>query len=239
VNAPVRTHRAAMQVLVMAKSPVAGRVKTRLCPPLSLEEAAGVARAALADTLDAVAACDAEVKIVALDGEPGCWLPDGIDVISQRGRGLAERLANAWADSRTSTGGWGLQIGMDTPQVTPGQLNGMLRVLRSQGPDHDARSRALLGPAVDGGWWVIGLPGTDPHDVFRDMPMSTPFTASSQMLRLRELGLDVVSAATSRDIDTVADLEAVAGLIPLTRTGAVAGRLLGLSSPAHAEAMVA
>src|SRR5690606_23084798 len=67
-----RTH-----LLVMAKAPVAGRVKTRLVPPLSAAEAAAVAEAALADTLEAVAACGAERRVLALDGEPGPWLPEG------------------------------------------------------------------------------------------------------------------------------------------------------------------
>src|SRR6059058_5897007 len=98
----------ARHVLVLAKSPEPGRVKTRLCPPLSPAEAADVAAAALADTLDAAAACGADRKILALAGPPGPWLPAGFEVIEQRGTGLAERLANAWI----AAGGGGVQIGM-------------------------------------------------------------------------------------------------------------------------------
>ncbi|HEY2637380.1 MAG TPA: glycosyltransferase, partial [Solirubrobacteraceae bacterium] len=87
----------------MAKAPVAGLVKTRLCPPLSPEEAAAVAEAALADTLAAVGACRADRKIIALDGRPGPWLPEGFDVVPQTGRGLALRLANAWAATSPAT----------------------------------------------------------------------------------------------------------------------------------------
>src|SRR3954447_17694456 len=101
------------RLLVMAKSPVPGRVKTRLCPPCSPGEAAAVAEAALADTLDAVAACGADRKIVALDGEPGDWLPAGFELIRQCRGSLTDRLAHAWS----ATGGGGVQIGMDTPQV--------------------------------------------------------------------------------------------------------------------------
>ena len=101
-------------LLVMAKAPVAGRVKTRLCPPLTPLQAAAVAEAALADTLAAVAGCGASRKVVALAGEPGPWLPPGFEVVAQRGVGLASRLVHAWAD----VGGPGVQIGMDTPQVT-------------------------------------------------------------------------------------------------------------------------
>ena len=99
----------------MAKSPTVGQVKTRLCPPLSLEEAARVAEAALADTLEAVARCGSGRRILALDGPPGDWIPAGFELIAQRGRSFDRRLAAAWSDA----GGPGLQIGMDTPQVTP------------------------------------------------------------------------------------------------------------------------
>jgi uncharacterized protein len=200
-------------VLVMAKEPVPGRVKTRLCPPFTPEEAAGVAAAALADTLDAVAACRASRRIVALDGSPGEWLPSGFEVIPQRGDGLAARLACAWADA----GGPGIQIGMDTPQVRPAELDALLDVVSPR--------RAVLGPAVDGGWWVIGLAGVDPAAVFEGIPMSTPRTGALQRRRLRSLGLAVHPAPTRRDIDTAADLTAVSAAAPTTRTAALAASL--------------
>jgi glycosyltransferase A (GT-A) superfamily protein (DUF2064 family) len=209
-------------VLVMAKAPVAGRVKTRLCPPLAPGEAASVASAALADTLDAVAACGAGRRLIALDGEPGPWLPAGFEVFPQRGHSFAERLANAWADS----GGWGIQIGMDTPQVGPPELDALLAAL-----DRPGRP-AVLGHAADGGWWVIGFgwpafgrPRWD--DIFDGVPMSTPFTGTCQESRLRVLGFDVMAAPVRRDIDTVDDLAAVAASIPTSRTASVA-RQLGL-----------
>lgn len=202
-------------VLVMAKAPVAGRVKTRLCPPCSFEEAAAVAEAALADTLAAVAACGAERKVVALAGEPGPWLPPGFEVVAQRGDGLDERLAHAWA----AAAGPGLQIGMDTPQVGPDRLDHLLAVMDTV-PD-----AALLGPAHDGGWWVIGLPGGDPGAVFRGVPMSTPRTGLLQERRLRQLGFDIVHAGVERDIDTVADLVAVSAAAPWLRTAALVDEL--------------
>ena len=204
-------------VLVMAKAPVPGRVKTRLCPPCSPEQAAVLATAALSDTLEAVAACGAERKIVALDGDPGPWLPAGFEVVVQRGATLAERLGHAWHD----TGGPGLQVGMDTPQVTPAELDRLLAVL--EGPGRPA----VIGHAVDGGWWVIGLRHVDPAAAFVDIPMSKAITGRLQERRLRQLGLDVVHAPVRRDIDTVSDLVAVAAIAPSTRTAGTA-RALGL-----------
>jgi glycosyltransferase A (GT-A) superfamily protein (DUF2064 family) len=206
--------RSAAHVLVMAKAPTAGRVKTRLCPPMTPSEAAVIAEAALADTLEAVAGCGADHKVLALDGAPSDWLPEGVRVVQQRGRGLAERLAHAWADA----GRWGVQIGMDTPQVTAADLDGLLESVLA--PPRGARDTAVLGLAPDGGWWTIGLQGTDPGRVFRGVPMSTPHTGWAQAERLRALGLHVRFARPRRDIDTAADLAAVAPTIPGSRTAA-------------------
>lgn len=204
-------------VLVLAKSPAPGQVKTRLCPPCSPEEAAEVATAALADTLDAVAACHADRKIVALDGAPGPWLPPGFEVYPQRGTTFAQRLAHAWADA----GAPGIQIGMDTPQVSAARLDRLVAALA--GPT----DRAVLGRAVDGGWWVIGWgdPGLDPASVFDGLPTSTPHAGAWQAQRLRTLGYHLYDAGEERDIDTAADLVAVAEAAPETRTAGVARRI--------------
>ncbi len=199
-------------VLVMAKSPVAGRVKTRLCPPCTPEEAAALAEAALADTLEAVAASGAARRILALDGAPGPWLPPGFDVVPQSLGGLDRRLAAAW----TTAGGPGIQIGMDTPQVTPALLDEALSALDT--------SDAALGHAADGGWWAIGLRQPDAR-VFLDVPTSTSRTGALQEARLRALGLDVGPLPTLVDLDTVADLRAVTVDGSAIRTAAVARML--------------
>ena len=195
----------------MAKAPVAGRVKTRLCPPCSPEEAAQVAEAALADTLDAVTGCGVARRILALDGEPGDWLPAGFDVVAQAAGPFDARLAAAW----DAAGGPGVQIGMDTPQVTAGLLESALGALDGAG--------SALGPTVDGGWWAIGLRRPDPA-VFLGVPMSTSRTGAVQHRRLRSLDLDVALLPTLVDLDTVHDLPAVVAAAPRTRTAAVAGR---------------
>src|SRR4051812_32643874 len=109
----------AATLIVIAKAPVAGRVKTRLCPPCTPGEAAALAEAALRDTLDAASRCRAARRVLALDGAPGAWLPPGFDVEPQRGDGLAERLAHAFA----GVSGPAFLVGMDTPQLTPALLD--------------------------------------------------------------------------------------------------------------------
>ncbi len=198
-----------MFVLVVAKEPVPGRVKTRLCPPCTPEQAASIAEAALADTMDAVVACGADEVVVALDGSPGPWLPSGVRTVPQADGPLEVRLADAW--SRTT--GPGLQIGMDTPQVSPALLDDALARLA------DDASDAVLGPADDGGWWAIGLPGADDR-VFAGIPMSRPDTGARQRARLAELGLRVADLPTLVDVDHFPEAEAVADLVPRSRFAA-------------------
>ncbi|MDX1619943.1 MAG: DUF2064 domain-containing protein [Nitriliruptorales bacterium] len=189
-------------LIVLAKAPRPGLVKTRLVPPLSFSEAALLARAALLDTLDTVVASDVPRRALVLDGPPGPWIPAGVEVVAQRGRGLAERLANAVAD----VGGPVLLIGMDSPQVTPAMLT------RAWARLHRPEVDALLGLAPDGGWWAIGL--TEPIDVFRGVPTSTPRTGWMQLSRLLALGLRTELLPVLRDLDDIDDLLAVVAASP-------------------------
>jgi rSAM/selenodomain-associated transferase 1 len=182
----------------MARTPLPGGSKTRLCPPCTLEQAAALAEAALGDTLEAVVATRAARRVLALEGLPGGWIPDGFDVIPQRGEGLGERLAAAFAD----TGAPALAIGMDTPQVTPGILNGALDTLSSSGID------SVVGPAEDGGYWAIGLREADSR-IFDGVPMSTAATCEAQIKRLNRLGLTTSMLPHLRDVDYFEDARAV------------------------------
>ena len=171
-----------------------------------------MAEAALADTLDAVSACGAGRRIVALAGAPGPWLPPGFEVIPQVDGGFDRRLAAAWA----AAGGAGVQIGMDTPQVTPALLDRALAALDD--------TSAALGRAVDGGWWAIALRRPDPRVVL-GIPMSTDATGAAQHARLRSLGLSVTTLPALVDLDTVADLPAVTESGTAIRTAAQARRI--------------
>ncbi len=192
-------------LVVIAKEPRAGRVKTRLTPPYSCDQAAALAAAALADTLHAVAAAPAGRRLLVLDGEPGPWLPAGFEVHPQAAGGLDLRLAGAFSLAE----GPALLVGMDTPQLTPA-------LLQADWSAYDA----WLGPALDGGFWSLGI--RDPHParlpaLFHGVPMSTERTGAAQLWRLRRAGLRVGRLPVLRDVDTAADAEAVAAEAPLTR----------------------
>ena len=203
----------------MAKAPRPGKVKTRLCPPLSPHEAASIAEAALRDTLEAVAQSGAERRIVALDGVPGAWLPPGFEIIDQGEGSFDRRLASAWM----RTGGPGVQIAMDTPQITPGLLDHALMTLEAPGTD------SVLGGTVDGGWWAIGLHKPSPA-VFLGVPMSTSRTGEHQLARLHALGLAVRHLPRLRDLDTFDDAVHHADHHPRTRTAALIRSLAGATS---------
>ena len=203
----------AAQVMVIAKEPVPGRVKTRLTPPYTPAEAAELAEAALADTLAAVASAGVGRRVLALAGSPGPWLPPGFDVIGQRGGGLDERIAWALADARATCPAPLVLIGMDTPQVTPALL------AAAAGPLVSGTADATFGMAEDGGFWLLGLRDIDPALVL-GVPMSRPDTGALQLARLHAAGLRVLRMPELADVDTAAEAERIAAVIPGSRFAA-------------------
>ena len=202
----------ARTLIVVAKAPVAGTVKTRLCPPCTAAQAAALAGAALEDTLAAVHRARADRRVLVLDGRPGPWVPEGTEVVAQRPGPFAERLDGAWADVLDGQEGPTVQIGMDTPQVTPTLLDEALDRLDDE--------EAVLGRALDGGWWALGLhrhlPGLNAA-----VPMSRADTADRQEERLVQLlGTDPGRLSLLRDVDEMTDARAVAASAPETRFAA-------------------
>ncbi len=197
-------------LLVIAKAPLPGYAKTRLCPPCTSQQAAALAQAALLDTLAVVSRTPAVRRVLVFD-DAGLgaaaqrWCPDGFELIAQRGLGLDERLAAAFEDVATPA----LLVGMDTPQLTVEVLLDGITALSRPGVD------AVLGPALDGGYWSVGLQRPS-RKVFAGVPMSEPFTCSAQRQRLRQLGLTLHEQPQLLDVDTIDDAHAVARQAPGT-----------------------
>ncbi|HEX5087605.1 MAG TPA: TIGR04282 family arsenosugar biosynthesis glycosyltransferase [Nocardioides sp.] len=202
-------------LLVMAKAPEPGLVKTRLGAVVGMEQAAVLAAASLHDTL-ATGVGTGWPRHVALDGdlaraEGGPSLRralSGWTVHPQQGTGLAERLARAHA----RVPGPVVQVGMDTPQIRPSLLHEVAAGLSS----YDA----VLGPAEDGGWWVLALREPRCATALVGVPMSTPTTGDETVRALEAIGLSVGEAPRLRDVDTVDDAEVVARLSPRSRFAA-------------------
>jgi glycosyltransferase A (GT-A) superfamily protein (DUF2064 family) len=100
---------------------------------------------------------------------------------------------------------------MDTPQISPGLLDGCLETASKPG------ASAALGLAMDGGWWAIALVERWNQDVFTGVPMSTPYTGAAQLSRLMASGHRVRRLPVLRDVDLIDDAYQVAGLTSTSR----------------------
>lgn len=197
-------------LLVVAKAPVPGLAKTRLAAALGDKAAAGIAAAALLDTLDTVAATPVANRVVAMTGDLGqaCHgsqirqrLAD-FTVIDQRGSTFADRLANAHLDAAAAAGPDPvLQIGMDTPQISAALLAECARALLD--------APAVLGPACDGGWWVLGVADAGTADCLREVPMSQPDTGALTAAALANSRTPALLLPELPDIDIITDIAAV------------------------------
>ncbi|HEX5252643.1 MAG TPA: DUF2064 domain-containing protein [Mycobacterium sp.] len=213
-------------LLVVAKAPEPGRAKTRLAATVGDRVAAEIAAAALLDTLDAVAAAPVAARVVALAGDLDAAANAAeirqrlasFTVIPQRGEDFATRLANAHADA---AGGLPvLQIGMDTPQVSADLLTDCAHRL--------LEAPAVLGPARDGGWWLLGVAEPAMAQCLRTVPMSVPDTGDLTLKALRDNGIDVVTIEALADVDFVDDVEVVRDACPPTSRFARVTRAAGL-----------
>ena len=205
------------RTLVMAKAPVAGRVKTRLGAVVGDTDAARLACAALLDTLEACTdAVGASSCLLALDGDLDAAVGAedlrralrGWGVVVQQGDGFAARLAHA---HREAGPGVVVQVGMDTPQITPALLDEAARPLLSGDGD------AVLGAALDGGWWVLARRGESVADALVDVEMSTDHTGEDTRAALERAGWSVASCGALLDVDEVDDADRVAADAPATR----------------------
>lgn len=196
-------------LIVLAKECIPGKVKTRLHPVFTYEEAARIASASLADTLAAVASLPASRRILCFDGTNPPPGSEEYEILPQVAGGLDERIASAFDVSTGPT----VLIGMDTPQITAA----LLEPLFGRWPDG---VDAWFGPAADGGFWALAL--AEPRgDLVRGVPMSRDDTGSIQRHRLVEANLGVRDLPDLLDIDTAHDLDQVVAEIPDSSTAAI------------------
>ncbi|GAA4896528.1 DUF2064 domain-containing protein [Actinomycetospora straminea] len=240
------TDRVRRVVIILAKAPVPGGVKTRLVPPATPDGAAEVAAAALLDTLDAARAVPDAAVLVALAGDArdGVRAAEltaalaGTTVVPQGEGTLGERIAAAHEEAaRRFPDAVSLQIGMDTPQVDAALLAAAFEVVDEvdtvDGVDAvDAAGEPVLGalgPAVDGGWWALALRHPRTAAVVTPVPTSRDDTGERTLAALRAgLPGEVRELPTLADVDTAADAAVVAELVPDGRFARAVGELLGV-----------
>ncbi len=200
--------RGGLTALVLAKEPRRGHSKTRLIPRFGPDGAASLADAALRDTLDVMRRASLDRRVLVLDGSADILPCNGFEVIPQVSGSHAERIIGAFE----TVEGPAVLVGMDTPQLRAGDLE----------LDLAEPADAWLGPAEDGGWWILGLRHArrDAREVLTGVPMSTPDTCRATRLALQDRGLRVAALRVLRDVDEAEDARAVAGSAPNTRFAA-------------------
>ena len=187
---------------VMAKAPLAGEVKTRLVPPLTEQEAAKLNACFLRDitaNIASVTETEAASGLIvytpigseaAFDGV----IPEGFQLLGQRGSSLGERLYNATDDLLTQGYGAVCLINSDSPNLPKSLL---IRAIELLGRDGD---RVVLGAAEDGGYYLIGLKHAH-KNLFSDIVWSTSAVLAYTRQRAAEIDLTVEMLGPWYDVD--------------------------------------
>ena len=193
----------AVHLVVMAKAPIPGRVKTRLSPPLTPEQAAELAGALLRDTVAAARRLPDVQVVVAV--EPAEAVPvvrglvPSVELVPQAVGDLGARLT-AVAAARFAAGASAvLVVGSDHPTLPAAVVAQAVTWLR------EGRDEMVIGPAEDGGYYLLGM--TRPHpEVFDEISWSTPDVLRATLDRADALGLPVRRLPSWYDVDTPDDL---------------------------------
>jgi rSAM/selenodomain-associated transferase 1 len=189
---------------VMAKVPVAGLVKTRLCPPLAPAEATVLARCFLLDRLEQLADVSEGDALVAFaprerEAEMRGVVPAGVRLVPQEGADLGARLDRLLTDLLAEGYAGAIAVDADSPTLPTAYLRRACAVIR------DADVDVVVGPCEDGGYYLIGLRAPAPA-LFRDMPWSTPAVTQETLARGRRLGLRLALLPSWFDVDRGEDL---------------------------------
>jgi uncharacterized protein len=190
-------------LILMAKAPEAGRVKTRLCPPLSLDEAAELSRCFLLDTIERVRQVPEAAPVIAHDppesGLAFATVAPDFALIPQRGHDLGARMAQVVGAVLERGAGGAVVIGGDAPNLPVDHLRRAVGLIAEGGHD------VVLGPSQDGGYYLIGLRSL--HDeLFDAMAWSTAEVFDETLARCRRLQLRVARLPAWYDVDSAAAL---------------------------------
>lgn len=192
---------------VMTKVPRAGRVKTRLTPPLTPEEAAALNICFLRDTTTAITLATAEgeargIGVYTPPGEEAAYaniLPHEFELILQRGDLFGERLTAAAEDLFAVGFASVCLIDSDSPTVPQSAYSDAARMLSQPG------DRIVLGPSDDGGYYLIGMKQLH-RRLFQEIDWSTERVAEQTIARAQEIGLPIEMLPTWYDVDDRATL---------------------------------
>jgi uncharacterized protein len=198
-------------LVIFAKAPVPGQVKTRLCPPLTPDEAATLHGSLVLDTLERTKAAIGKARLP-VDRYIAC-LPSaslaffkileerhGVRLLDQVGDDLGQRMHRAFTDLFSRGYRQVFIIGTDVPTLPLSEYHQAVSLIES----HDL----VLGPATDGGYYLIGLKSPVP-ELFTDVPWSTANVLGATRQKASSLGLTIGLLKEWRDLDIAEDLRAL------------------------------
>ncbi|MBI5183586.1 MAG: TIGR04282 family arsenosugar biosynthesis glycosyltransferase, partial [Nitrospinae bacterium] len=197
-------------LVIMAKEPVPGNVKTRLCPPLTHEMAAELYRCFLLDSFDQYLRLDKTRVIVSFF--PPEWrdglrsiTPKDFRLVPQSGDDLGERLINAFAYA-FGIGNEAVSIvGSDHPTMPIDYIEQSFSLMRDE-------NELILGPSIDGGYYLIGLKELH-KELFKGITWSTDMVFEETIDRAKRLNLKVATLPQWYDVDTPEDLARLRAMI--------------------------
>ena len=211
---------------IMARAPVSGRTKTRLQPKLTPEQCAAVSQAFLSDTIALALSLPQYTPFLTFTPRKERRLfesltPPGMELLPQAEGDLGQRMYQLMHDLEARQYSPVVVIGTDIPTLQPATLRQAIEALKT--------ADLCLGPARDGGYYLIGARHAD-KNIFEDMPWSTVDVLSLTVSKAKEAGLSLALLEEYTDIDTFADLMPLYSDIQRLR-GTPGGRI-----PLHTEA---
>ncbi len=191
------------QALVLfAKAPVAGEVKTRLAPVLGPQGAADLYLSFVADAVESAMRQSVPFFLYyAPEGSPRILqeaFGQRVELLPQRGDDLGSRMDQAFREIFRRGFESAVLVGTDLPTLPPSHLTAALAALE--------RTPVVLGPSLDGGYYLIGLSSAH-SELFERVEWSTPRVLEQTLDRIHRLGLPVELLEPWYDVDTPADLE--------------------------------
>jgi len=188
--------RASGRICIFAKPPRPGLSKTRLAAEVGNEDAARLAAAFLSDTVELAVSTGAEVVLATTDPQAMHGVSEAIPRWDQGEGDLGDRIQRV-LQRALGEAPWAMALGADSPGLPARALHDAIEGLR--------RGRAVLGPCVDGGFYLLGLPGC-PDGLLRNVPWSSDRTAAVTLEALADRGLEPHQTLQWFDIDVLADL---------------------------------
>jgi len=191
-------------LVIVAKDPVPGKVKTRLLPQLSPAVAADLYRCFLLDRISEINALNGVDRAIAYTPEGArktftALALDGFKLFPQRGKDLGERLNNIFLEKLALGYNAVSIVDSDSPDLPNSIVEESFQLLLSK------QAEVVFGPCHDGGYYLVGMQKPHP-ELFRNIPWSTDNVLSTTLEKAKKMGLNVKMLSYWNDLDTFQDL---------------------------------